>query len=58
MEERDGIGLMNFEVSGRDEASFIRLLELLPDVARYKTYAVYRALSVNKHVVGKYGAVN
>ena len=44
----------------RDEAILLRLLERLPDMERYEpdTYAVYRALPVNKRVVGKYGAVN
>lgn len=45
-------------VGGRDEATFMCLLERLPNVARYNTYAVYRVLPVNKHVVGKYGKVN
>ena len=60
VEERDGSRWMDFEAGGRDEATFLRLLERLPDAERYETdaYGVYGALPVNKHVVGKYGAVN
>ena len=49
-----------FEMGGRDEATFLRLLDRLPDAEHYETdaYRVYGALPVNKHVVGKYGAVN
>ena len=48
------------EVSSRDEATFMRLLERLPDAERYEAdaYGVYGTLPVNKHVVGKYGAVS
>ena len=51
---------IDFEVGGRDEAAFLRLLERLPDAERRETdaYGVYGTLPVNKHVVGKYGAVN
>ncbi len=64
VEERDGSRWMDFEVGGRNESTFLRLLERLPDAERYETdaYGVYGALPVNKHVnkhvVGKYGAVN
>ena len=60
VEEHDGVRLMDFEVGGRDERAFMRLLERLPDAERYETdaYGVYGTLPVNKHVVGKYGAVN
>ena len=60
VEERDGSMWIDFEVGDRDEASFLRLLERLPDAQRYETdaYGVYGTLPVNKHVVGKYGAVN
>ena len=36
------------------------LLECLPDTERYDAdaYGVYGTLLVNKHVIGKYGAVN
>ena len=42
---------MDFEVGGRDESTFLRLLERLPDAERYETdaYGVYGALPVNKH---------
>ena len=38
----------------------MRLLERLPDAERYETdaYGVYGTLPVNKHAVGKCGAVN
>ena len=51
---------MDFEVGGRDESTFLCLLERLPDAERYETdaYGVYGTLLVNKHVVGKYGTVN
>ena len=51
---------MAFEAGCRDESTFMRLLGRLPDAERYETeaYGVYGALPVNKHVVGKYGAVN
>ena len=51
---------MAFEVCGRDESTFLRLLERLPDAERYEAdaYGVYGALPVNKHVVGKCVAVN
>ena len=51
---------MDFEVGGRDEATPLRLLERLPDANRYESdgYSMYERLPVNKHVVGKYGAVN
>ena len=50
----------DFEVVDRSEDALLRLLERLPDAERYETDAcgVYGTLPVNKHVVGKYGAVN
>ena len=58
--ERDGVRWIDFEVGGRDEAAPLRLLDRLPDAARSETdaYGAYGALPVNKHVVGKYCAVN
>ena len=55
VEECDGSRWMDFEVGGRDEATFLRLLERLPDAERYEpdAYGVYGALPVNKHVVGE-----
>ena len=60
VEERDGSRWMDFEAGCRDEGTFMRLLGRLPDAERYETdaYGVYRALPVNKHVVGKNGVVN
>ena len=60
MEERDGSMWMDFEAGGRDESTFLRLLERLSDAERYETdaYGVYGALPVNKYAVGKRGAVN
>ena len=60
VEERDGGRWMNFEAGCRDEGTFMRLLDRLPDAERYETdaYGVYGTLPVNKHVVGKYGAVS
>ena len=61
VEERDGSKWIGIDVGGRDESTFLRLLERLTDAERYETdaYGVYGALPVNKHhVVGKYGAVN
>ena len=51
---------MDFEAGGRDERTFLRLLERLPDAERYEAsaYGVHGALPVNKHMVGKCGAVN
>ena len=51
---------MDFEAGCRDESTFMRLLGRLPDAERYETdaYGAYRALPVNKHAVGKCGAVN
>ena len=57
VEERDGGRWTDSdEVGGRDESIFLRLLERLPDTER--AYGVYGAMPVNKHKVGKSGAVN
>ena len=50
VEERDGSRWIDFEVGGRDESTFLRLPERLPDAERYETdaYGVYGALPVNK----------
>ena len=60
VEERDGSRWMDFEVGGRDEATFLRLLERLPDAERYETdaYGVYGRCRSTSIVVGKRGAVN
>ena len=39
VEERDGSRWMDFEVGGRDESTFLRLLERLPEAERYETDA-------------------
>ncbi len=44
----------------RSEATFLRLLEQLPQAERYRSdnYSVYRFLPQNRHVVGKGSEVN
>ena len=51
---------MDYEVGGRDEVTFLRLYERLPDASRYRSddYNVYRWLPQNKHEVGKGSEVN
>ena len=44
LEERDGSRWMDFEVGGRDEATFLRLLERPPDAERYESDAYYGVL--------------
>ncbi len=60
MEERDGSRWIDFEVGGRDESTFMRLLERMSDAALrdIRLRSVCGTLPVNKHVVRKYGAVN
>lgn len=55
-----GAGGWTFKWAAETKATFVRLLERLPDAERYETdaYGVYGMLPVNEHVVGKYGAVN
>ena len=50
----------SFEAIDMSEATFLRLLERLPDTERYRSdaYGVYGYLPVNKRRVGKCGAVN
>ena len=50
----------DFEVGDRSESTLLRLLERLPDAASYSSdaYGAYGCLPVNKHRVGKGGAVN
>ena len=57
VKERDGSKWMDFEMSGRDEAALLRLLERLPEAERHETdaYGVYGRCPSNKHAVGKYG---
>ena len=60
MEERNGSKWIDFEVGAETMPHSCALLERLPDTERYETdaYGVYGTLPVNKHVVGKRGAVN
>ena len=60
VEERNGSKWMDFEIGGREESTFLPLLDRLPDAERYETdaYGMYGALPINKHVVGKCVAVN
>lgn len=58
--EPDGERWVDFEVGGRDEGTFLRLYERLPDAGLYRSdaYRVYEWFPQNRHVVGKGGAVN
>ena len=60
VEERDGVRWRMYEVGGRDLSAFSRLLDRLPGADRYETdaYPVYEWLPLDRHVVGKGGAVN
>ena len=60
VEERNGSKWIDFEVGAETMPHSCALLERLPDTERYETdaYGVYGTLLVNKHVIGKYGAVN
>ena len=60
VEERDGLRWRMYEVGGRDESAFSRLLEQLPGADRYETdaYGVYQWLPRDRHVIGKAGVVN
>ena len=51
---------MDYEVGARDEATFLRLYERLPDAKRYRSddYNVYKWLPRNLHKVGKGSEVN
>ena len=60
VEEMDGRQWRDFEVGGRDRATFLRLYRRLPDAHRYRSdpYEVYGVLPPARHVVGKGGAVH
>ena len=60
VEEDDGSGWMDYEVGGRDEATFLRLYERLPDAKRYRSddCNVYKWLPRNRHESGKGSEVN
>ena len=49
-----------FAVGNRSEATFLRLLEQLPEAQRYRSdhYQVYDFLPRNRHVAGKGSEVN
>ena len=58
--ESDGRRWADFEVGDRSEQTFLRLYERLPEAKLYRTdaYQVYDWLPVDRHEVGKGGAVN
>ena len=60
MGERDGVRWRIYELDGKDESAFSRLLDRLPGADRYETdaYPVYEWLPLDRHVMGKGGAVN
>lgn len=60
VEEVNGQRWSCFAVGDRSEATFLRLLEQLPQAERYRSdnYSVYRFLPQNRHVVGKGSEVN
>ena len=60
IEEEDGSRWVDFQVGDRDEATFLRLYERLPEAKVYRSdaYRVYEWLPTNRHLVGKGGAVN
>ena len=60
VEERDGVRWRMYEVGGRDESAFSRLLDRLPGADMYETdaYPVYEWLHRERHAIGKGGAVN
>ena len=59
-EERDGSLLVDFEVSDRSEATFLKLYEVLPEAERYCSdgYEAYEWLPRDRHEVEKGGPVN
>ncbi len=60
VEEEDGSRWMDYEVGGRDESTFLKLYERLPEAEVYRSddYNVYKWLSANRHKVGKGSEVN
>ena len=60
VEEVNGQRWSCFAVGDRSEATFLRLLEQLPQAERYRSdnYSVYWFLPQNRHVVGKGSEVN
>ena len=60
VEERDSVRWRMYQVGGRDESAFSRLLDRLPSADRYATdaYPVYEWLPRDRHIAGKGGVVN
>lgn len=60
VEEWDGSRWSDFEVGGRDSATFQRLLRRLPKAAKYRSdhYEAYNILPAERHVKGKGSEVN
>ena len=60
VEEPDGVRWRMYEVGGRDESAFSRLLDRLPGADKYEmdAYPVYEWLPRDRHAIGKGGAVN
>ena len=60
VEEGDGSRWMDYEVGGRDEATFLRLYERLTDANCYRSddYNVYKWLPRDRHKIGKGSEVN
>ena len=61
VEERDGIRWRMYDVGGRDDSAFSRLLDRLPDTdtgTRPTLIPVYEWLPRDRHVIVKGGAVN
>ena len=58
--EEDGSQWADFEVGDRNEATFLRFYERLPEAKLYRTdsYRVYGWLPTDHHEVGKGGGVN
>ena len=60
VEEADGSIWRDYEVGRRDEQTFLRLYERLPDAKKYRSddYNVYKWLPSDRHMVGKGSEVN
>ena len=60
VEEEDGSMWSDYEVGRRDEPTFLRLYERLPEARKYRSddYSVYKWLPRNLHEVGKGSEVN
>lgn len=60
VEEEDGSRWVDYEIGGRDEATFLRLYGRLPEAESYRSdaYGVYGWLPRSRHKVGKGSEVN